>query len=119
MKQITNDDHAVLTAFAKQYGRNWKSALRQMWATANYHDFNIHFGDDAQILHRLRNTHGPAWLVRFRLTELNWHPLSASRHALPTMTSLTPWMLRPSRGLLTADLAHIASTAGAGNSYRP
>jgi hypothetical protein len=75
MKQITNDDHAVLTAFAKQYGRNWKSALRQMWATANYHDFNIHFGDDAQILHRLRNTHGPAWLVRFRLTELNWHPV--------------------------------------------
>jgi hypothetical protein len=69
MKQITQAEHDMLREFAARFGRNWKSILRLMWETTNYNELTLRYGDDTQILHRIRNTHGPAWLARFRLAD--------------------------------------------------
>lgn len=51
---------AALQAYAARHGRRWKSILSNVWmGGAPY--------DDGGILRRLRNTHGPSWLQRYRL----------------------------------------------------
>lgn len=51
---------AALQAYAARHGRRWKSILNNVWmGGAPY--------DDGGILRRLRNTHGPSWLQRYRL----------------------------------------------------
>lgn len=50
----------ALQAYAARHGRRWKSILNNVWmGGAPY--------DDGGILRRLRNTHGPSWLQRYRL----------------------------------------------------
>jgi len=48
---------AALAAFAALHGRRWKAELRRQWEAAS----------TEPELHRLRNTHGPTWLDRYRL----------------------------------------------------
>ncbi len=47
----------ALRLFARTHGRRWKSRLRIEWSDAAADP----------LLHRLRNTHGLAWLERYRL----------------------------------------------------
>jgi hypothetical protein len=54
---LTPEQRTALEAFAAEHGRLWKSRLRDQWMNASA----------TPELHRLRNTHGPSWLARFRL----------------------------------------------------
>jgi len=47
----------ALRRYAEGHGRCWKAALRDEWIYASADP----------LLHRLRNSHGPHWLVSFRL----------------------------------------------------
>ncbi len=58
----------AIRTFARVNGRTWKAALRDAWMTGNYRDYGVDF-DDAGYLQQLRNTLGPAWLVRYRLPQ--------------------------------------------------
>lgn len=58
--ELTPADHAALRAFAARHGRNWKARLRDQWIAASA----------APELHRLRNSHGPAWLATFSLDQV-------------------------------------------------
>jgi hypothetical protein len=56
-------NHETLNAlkqFAQKHGRNWKSVLREAW---------MYDGpwSGTGCLRRLRNTHGPSWLAKFKL----------------------------------------------------
>jgi hypothetical protein len=57
---------ALLRAFATSHGRTWKSVLRQQWMAAGA----------LPLLHALRNTHGPSWLISFRLPKDEDHLLA-------------------------------------------
>lgn len=62
-RTLTAEEVNALRLFAALNGRYWKAALRAIWETTNRRNW-----DDAEtILYRLRNSHGPAWLSRFRL----------------------------------------------------
>jgi hypothetical protein len=47
----------ALRAYAKQNGRTWKSALRNAWEN----------GTASPPMMRLRSSHGPKWLVKYKL----------------------------------------------------
>jgi hypothetical protein len=51
---------AALRAYAIQHGRCWKEHLQADWMNATVEP----------LLHRLRNSHGPTWLLRLRLESL-------------------------------------------------
>jgi hypothetical protein len=55
---LTPDQCTAVSQFAQTHGRSWKRALRQQWERASA----------SPILHGLRNSHGPAWLARYRLS---------------------------------------------------
>jgi hypothetical protein len=57
---LTADQWIVLRRFAGENGRRWKAALLTAWMN----------GGTSGELQRLRNTHGPSWLARFRLPKL-------------------------------------------------
>ncbi|TKA94382.1 hypothetical protein FAZ78_22615 [Cereibacter changlensis] len=57
---LTPDQITALADYARQHGRSWKKHLAQEWQAASA----------PADLHRLRNTHGPAWLTTFRLDSL-------------------------------------------------
>lgn len=68
-RELTTDELDALQAFAKDYGRTWKSALNNTyWYNARVWR-NPVTDDNSQgyILHGLRNTHGPDWLDGFKL----------------------------------------------------
>ena len=50
---------AALRSMRAGSGRVWKARLRRLWER----------GEAGPTLHRLRNTHGPAWLAGFRFPE--------------------------------------------------
>lgn len=54
---LLQEQRIVLRAYAAEHGRRWKEYLLAEWikATAD------------PLLHRLRNTHGPTWLLAYRL----------------------------------------------------
>lgn len=54
---LTSDELDAIAQFANEHGRTWKAELRDLWMRAAA----------PPTLHRLRNTHGPSWLVAFRL----------------------------------------------------
>lgn len=58
MRAITHEETQALAEFARKNGRYWKEELRNAWMKA---------GLDCPLLHGLRNTHGPSWLVSYRL----------------------------------------------------
>jgi len=60
LPELDGEQVAALQAYAARHGRRWKSILNNVWmGGAPY--------DDGGILRRLRNTHGPSWLQRYRL----------------------------------------------------
>ena len=48
---------AALRRYAQQHGRGWKTRLSNEWLCASAEP----------LLHGLRNSHGPCWLVSFAL----------------------------------------------------
>lgn len=58
-KPLTEEELAAVIKYAKANGRSWKNKLRSDWMNCRTEG----------VLHRLRNTHGPSWLAKFRLPE--------------------------------------------------
>jgi hypothetical protein len=56
---LTAGEVAALQGYAAKHGRTWKSKLRDAWMGGRV--------DEGGTLRRLRNTHGPSWLVGYRL----------------------------------------------------
>jgi hypothetical protein len=57
---LTEQEEAALQDYAVRHGRSWKRILNDVWMGERR--------DDAgQILRKLRHTHGPTWLDRYRL----------------------------------------------------
>lgn len=57
---IDKDTARAVIEYAHANGRVWKDRLRHDWMKASLRG----------TLHRLRNTHGPAWLEKVTLDEL-------------------------------------------------
>ena len=57
---LTDRQVNALRDYAVRHGRSWKRILNDAWMGEAPHD-------DGPILSRLRNTHGPTWLDRYRL----------------------------------------------------
>ncbi|MBP1847547.1 hypothetical protein J2046_005831 [Rhizobium petrolearium] len=57
---LTEEEVNALQDYAARHGRSWKRILNNAWMGEAPHD-------DGGILRRLRNTHGPTWLDRYRL----------------------------------------------------
>ncbi|CAK7261858.1 MULTISPECIES: hypothetical protein [unclassified Shinella] len=57
---LTEEEVNALQHYAARHGRSWKRILNNAWMGEAPHD-------DVGILRRLRNTHGPTWLDRYRL----------------------------------------------------
>lgn len=62
--KMTANDHEALEAFAKVYGRTWKSELRDCFMRADYPCMS---SDHAATLQALRNRRGPSFLTSYRL----------------------------------------------------
>ncbi|MDX0267670.1 hypothetical protein GOC13_07485 [Sinorhizobium meliloti] len=54
---LTPEQLEAIRAYAKQHGRKWKDQLNNDWMYAR----------TIGTLQQLRNTHGPSWLVDFKL----------------------------------------------------
>lgn len=66
---LTEDDIAALKAFRKAEGRKWKETLSfTYWYNARlWRDPTGSMPNAGSILHGLRNSHGPSWLVDLKL----------------------------------------------------
>ncbi|WP_457578172.1 hypothetical protein [Ensifer adhaerens] len=60
---LTKEEEQALQAYAIRHGRRWKSVLNHVWMGGPPHD-------DAGTLRRLRNSHGPSWLLSYRLPKM-------------------------------------------------
>lgn len=68
---LTADEMAAVQAFAKHYGRRWKSILNETyWYNARVWRDETGDTDKGHILHGLRNDLGPRWLTGFKLPAL-------------------------------------------------
>ena len=54
---LLHEQRVALRAYAHEHGRRWKEYLLAEWIKATAEP----------LLHRLRNTHGPSWLLAYRL----------------------------------------------------
>jgi hypothetical protein len=54
---LLREQRAALQAYAAEHGRCWKEHLLAEWINATAEP----------LLHQLRNTHGPTWLLHLRL----------------------------------------------------
>jgi hypothetical protein len=54
---LTPEELTALQSYAAYEGRYWKASLLHAWEIASM----------PGLLHKLRNSHGPSWLVQFRL----------------------------------------------------
>ena len=61
---LTAEQIAALQAYAAKHGRTWKSTLQNAWMGGPPYD-------DTGILRGLRNSHGPSWLVSYRLSKVD------------------------------------------------
>ncbi len=61
LTSLTAEQRQALLRFAQVHGRTWKESLRTVWDRADPRT------DDEAIVYALRNTHGPRWLLRFKL----------------------------------------------------
>ena len=57
---LTQEQFLALLRFRAQFGRTWKRALAELWATGLDEKH-----PDAALLRQLRNNFGPVWLSRF------------------------------------------------------
>lgn len=61
---LTTEQHTAISTYAQRHGRSWKADLRHAWMNGYY----SHPDDDSASLQQIRNTYGPSWLVRFRVS---------------------------------------------------
>ncbi|MCF1465014.1 hypothetical protein B7W85_22625 [Allorhizobium ampelinum] len=59
-RPLTAEELRALQEYAERHGRSWKRILNHVWMGEAP-------PDDGPVLRRLRNTHGPTWLDRYRL----------------------------------------------------
>ena len=57
LPELTTEQLSLLRAYAARNGRTWKSELNHAWMT----------GAINGPVYALRNSHGPSWLVRYKL----------------------------------------------------
>jgi hypothetical protein len=57
----TPEQISALQAYRNRYGRRWKSRLLAEWLSST--------GDEGPELRQVRNTHGPSWLLDYRLPD--------------------------------------------------
>ncbi|MCW8059357.1 hypothetical protein [Agrobacterium tumefaciens] len=60
LPSLTDQEVKALQHYAARHDRSWKRILNTVWMGEGR-------CDDDQILRKLRNTHGPTWLDRYRL----------------------------------------------------
>ncbi|KVK46672.1 hypothetical protein L905_11650 [Agrobacterium sp. TS43] len=60
LSPLTGQEEDALQDYAARHGRSWKRILNCAW-------MGEPSCDDGQVLRKLRNTHGPTWLDRYRL----------------------------------------------------
>jgi len=60
LSPLTGQEEAALQDYAARHGRSCKGILNCGWMGEPP-------CDDGQVLRKLRNTHGPTWLDRYRL----------------------------------------------------
>lgn len=60
---LTQEQIVALDSFQKSYGKQWKQSLSNCWMNSAYPKVSQ---DEAAALQKLRNTHGPKWLVDFK-----------------------------------------------------
>jgi hypothetical protein len=60
-RELTAEELRALRLYATEAGRNWKRELLDDWQAARL----------TGALQALRNSHGPSWLMRYRLTREN------------------------------------------------
>lgn len=60
-RELTREQTNALRMFADMHGRAWKAELRRLWSEDTWR--TGHYPD----LRSLRNTHGSAWLARYKL----------------------------------------------------
>jgi hypothetical protein len=75
---LTDEQALALWRFAKDWGRTWKSQLRDRWE----------WGGTNAVLQGLRNSHGPTWLHRQTLKTIELH-LAMQPPARPKPVVLT------------------------------
>jgi len=56
-RPLTTEETSALTRYAAAHGRTWKASLQHDWMTAAL----------TGPIHALRNSHGPSWLVAYKL----------------------------------------------------
>jgi len=56
---LSPEELRAIQAYAARHGRRWKSELRTAWFNAS----------EPGHLQSIRNSHGPTWLTRFRLSQ--------------------------------------------------
>lgn len=62
----TIEQWEALKAYAAEHGRTWKAQLHDEWMNACQ---GISDPDQQALLQQIRNTFGPRWLRRIRITE--------------------------------------------------
>jgi hypothetical protein len=65
---LTPEEITALQSYAAYAGRTWKMQLRMAWENARM----------PGLLHKLRNSHGPSWLISFRLPKARIVPWDES-----------------------------------------
>lgn len=63
LRALTLEEHKAIREFGNTYGRIWKQAVRDLWERA------IATTDTETLVYALRNSHGPRWLIRFKMAE--------------------------------------------------
>ena len=61
---MSNEQLTAMREWARINGRCWKAALRRAWETGDYAGFSGY-----QLLQQVRNSHGPSWLMKFRMPD--------------------------------------------------
>jgi hypothetical protein len=56
---LTEEQQRAIREFAAIHGKGWKQTLTEQWWSASA----------SPLLHGLRNSHGPAWLLDYKLEE--------------------------------------------------
>ena len=75
IRTLSPDQLDALRVFADANGRSWKAKLNEAWSTGRYRNYNG--ADEYGELQQVRNTFGPAWLVKFTFDNPKTHSVKA------------------------------------------
>lgn len=75
---LSESEKEAIEAFRASKGRMWKTALGACWERSHYPGMTV---DHAAALQRLRNTHGPEWLSKFRVAPVDTEVVAAASPA--------------------------------------